>query len=292
MEKTYQLFILFLKSFASLIKLTIRSSFNLKKHKTENKSIYILGNGPSLNNSLSNHRNELISKDLMCVNGFPITDEFVKLKPKYFIVCSPGFYNYTATDYNVTVRKDIINALVKKTNWPLIFFLPRDAQSNHKFLQIIQENKNITIYYFNKTSIEGFQNLKIILYDKGIASPRPHNVMISAILQSLTSGYRHIYILGADHSWLPQISVNHFNEVLINQKHFYDEHKSIPKQMHKNEGKNNRKLHEVLDKFLISFRSYHELDYLSKYRNSEIINLTENSFIDAFKKIKSEDHFG
>ena len=292
MELIYQHTKLLVQTILSLFKVLIKSNFFLEKYKTQEKSLYILGNGPSFNNNLSDYKQVIKTKNLMCVNGFPLTEAFLELKPKYYIICSPGFYNNEAVDYNVNIRKKIINSLVEKTEWPLIFFLPKEARQNQDFIKNIKGNKNIKIYFFNKTAVEAYSGIRNILYSKGIASPRPHNVMISAILQSITIGYKNIYLLGADHSWLPQITVNKENQVLINQKHFYDENESKAKQMHKDEGKNNIKLHEVLDKFKISFQSYHELDKFSKTKNAQIKNLTKDSFIDAFQKIDIKEHFG
>jgi len=95
-----------------------------------------------------------------------------------------------------------------------------------------------------------------------------------------------VYLLGADHSWLTQISVDSDNKVLLNQKHFYDEDSSTAKQMHKNHGKGNRQLHEVLEKFYYSFQAYHLLQSYATTRGTFVANLTQDSFIDAFPKKK------
>jgi hypothetical protein len=99
-------------------------------------------------------------------------------------------------------------------------------------------------------------------------------------------GYEEIFFLGADHSWLPELSVNNNNEVLVNQKHFYDEESSIARQMHKNEGRGNRRIHEVLHKFMLTFAAYHSLNDNAVKKGVKIVNLTEGSFIDAFDKKK------
>jgi len=94
---------------------------------------------------------------------------------------------------------------------------------------------------------------------------------------------KNIYLLGIDHSWLKEISVDKNNNVLINQKHFYDENSSEPKAMHKG-GKNQRALHEVLQKFVYSFKGYFEIKNFANKQNVNIYNCTPGSYVDAFER--------
>ena len=108
----------------------------------------------------------------------------------------------------------------------------------------------------------------------------------------LNCGYSKIYLSGVDHSWLEEVSVDEKNNVLIGQKHFYgSEFKNRSsllsdkkKPVYWDGSGKSRKLHEVLLKFYYAFRSYWELNELSKIYKSKIINLTENSYIDAFER--------
>jgi len=285
MEKLFKLLSALSSSFFTLLKILFRSSLFLKKHKASGNEIFILGTGPSLANQYAEIGDKLISSITMSVNGFPLSDMFEQIKPNYFIVCSPGFYNDQAVDYNVDVRKKIISNLIKKTQWPLTFFIPAKSKKNKSFIQKIESNKNITLSYYNTTPAEGLSGINKFFFKTGLGSPRPHNVLIPSILQSINSGFKKLYLLGADHSWLPLLSVNQKNEVLLNQKHFYDADTSKSRQMHKNEGQGNRHLHEVLEKFQLSFKGYHELNAYAESQRAKIYNLTEGSFIDAFEKI-------
>ena len=51
-------------------------------------------------------------------------------------------------------------------------------------------------------------------FSKGLAMPRPHNVLIPSIMNLAYLGYKELYIVGADHSWLSEITVNENNEAL------------------------------------------------------------------------------
>ena len=92
-----------------------------------------------------------------------------------------------------------------------------------------------------------------------------------------------ISILGADHSWLGEISVNNKNEALVNQKHFYDEQTSTSQPM-QDYITRPRKLHEILRKFYLSFKGYWEINSYAEKKGIQIINSSETSMIDAFPK--------
>ncbi len=97
--------------------------------------------------------------------------------------------------------------------------------------------------------------------------------------------YKVIYIIGADHSWLPEISVNEKNEALINQKHFYDEADSKPEQMNDLISRP-RKLHEIIHKFYLTFKGYWLIKEYASSKNVRIYNASEISTIDAFERKK------
>jgi hypothetical protein len=103
-------------------------------------------------------------------------------------------------------------------------------------------------------------------------------------MNAISIGFKTIYIFGADHSWLKDIEVDNDNNVLVNQKHFYDNDTSKPRPMHK-KGIHNRKLHEVLMKFMLAFAGYHEINDYSRRKGINIYNATTGSYIDAFKRI-------
>ena len=103
---------------------------------------------------------------------------------------------------------------------------------------------------------------------------------------------------GADHSWLQEIFVDDDNEVLLSQKHFYDKQAakqkhyrdmSVAQPMYRGGSAQSRKLHEVLEKFYYTFRSYWTLRKYAESKAIEVINITPNSYIDAFKKAPLRD---
>ena len=87
-----------------------------------------------------------------------------------------------------------------------------------------------------------------------------------------------------EHSWLESLSVDKNNNILLENKHFYDK-KEVKREEFKKWNGDKYKLHEVLYDFGRMFESYWEIRDYIRDKNIEIINKSPNSFIDAFKKV-------
>ena len=276
-----------ISSFLSLFKILLRSKLAVGQHQTKDDVCIILGNGPSLKTALEDYGGRLAGKNLLCVNRFPDTKAFEQLKPRYFLITSKEYWEPGSIKKHQDIRDNIIKALVEKTSWPLTFFLPVASKNNQTFLTYIRSNSNIDISFFNTTPVEGLKNISHFYMRKGWGMPRPHNVLIPCIFNAVNAGFKEIYILGADHSWLPLISVNDENVALVNQKHFYDEGNTKSESMHRHSRP--RRLHEILEKFMLSFKAYFELKDYAETKGVKIYNCTPGSFIDAFERKNIEN---
>ena len=273
----------FLSSLFTFLKILIRSNlFIAKVAPVEYKSCIILGNGPSLKNVLSEHLSSLSSQILWTVNKFPATEYYTVLKPAYFLFVASGYYKSESIKHEQDTRDEIIDALITKTTWNIIVFCPNESKRYPSFISRLNSNKFIKIVFFNKTPVEGLEIFNNFFYRFAWGMPRPHNVLIPAIIQAINMGYKEINVVGADHSWLPLISVNYKNEALINQQHFYQDKEGSNGKMYRNSVP--RRLHEILEKLMLSFRSYFELENYAKSRGINIYNCTPNSFIDSFER--------
>ncbi|MDE7407183.1 MAG: hypothetical protein K2M76_02080, partial [Muribaculaceae bacterium] len=150
---------------------------------------------------------------------------------------------------------------------------------------MMQNNPIITLHIYNTTPIEGFPALTNALYRRGLGVPRPHNVLIPSIAMALRMPFKKVYIAGADHSWLPEISVTDDNEVLMHQKHFYDQNTSKADTV-KQENLNAARLHTILYHMHVAFKAYFTLKDFATSLGKEVINITPGSFIDAFPRQK------
>ena len=178
-----------------------------------------MGNGPSLSATIQDGKDFFNDKLLFSVNFAAKSPYFTELKPNFHIMADPAFFAESK-------HYGIFETMASKIQWPLTLFLPTSAKkikSWQKYKQKLESNPNIRIAYFNMTKINGSLCFIDVATMKGWGGPAPRNVMIPAIILSMRMQCPNIYLAGADHSWLKDISVNEKNEVLLNDKHFYDQ---------------------------------------------------------------------
>lgn len=239
--------------------------------RATDKRLIILGNGPSLRRNIDEDMQILTSTDCMAVNFAANAPEFALLKPRYYLMADPHFFSRPITDPNVESLIKNISA----ADWDMTLLLPAGCK-----LEI--DRPNITTEHFNPTGVEGFEWFAHRAYRAGLGMPRPRNVLIPAIMAGIALGYKQINLLGADHSWLTTLSVDNDNTVVTVQPHFYkdnNEEKQRVKSVYADV-----RLHDILLSFHLAFKSYHAIARYAARRGVEIINSTDNSFIDAFKR--------
>ncbi|MCR9253056.1 MAG: hypothetical protein NXI20_21770 [bacterium] len=277
----------------SVFRILVLSKFNPKIPKSTFDECVILGNGPSLKNQLEN-RSFLSNKSKIAVNYFARTDEFTEIKPDIYVICSPEYFTAEKKKDYRDQRIITLNAIAEKTTWPMFFVVPALAKKNREWRKPLEQNKNVHIIYMNTTPVEGFNASNNFFFRKLLGMPRPHNVLVPSVWLAINIGFKKIYLAGADHSWLPEVWVTEENEVLLSQKHFYDKqttsqtsdiNKPTPKPMFKGTSEEKRKLHEVLEKFYLSFKSYWVLRSFADNKKVDVYNITKGSFIDAFDRL-------
>ncbi|MDE7346920.1 MAG: hypothetical protein K2N48_09325 [Muribaculaceae bacterium] len=247
-----------------------------------NGRLIIMGNGPSLRDTIASHSAVLKAADTLAVNFAANAETYRDLKPNLYVLADPHFFmNGTdgkSSDPNVVRLWDNIAA----TDWPMTLYVPCKA----KLPEEVSANINIAVKRYNLTPGEGLHGPVHWLYRKGLAMPRPRNVLIASIMIALREGYREIYIVGADHTWSRDLWVDEKNRVISVQKHFYkDNDKEFERVAQEYAGYH---LHDILNSLTIAFRSYHQIaDYASTI-GAKIINCTPGSFIDAFPRAQLE----
>ncbi len=263
---------------ASFGKVMLLSGKPSRPGAPKKEKLIIMGTGPSLKDAMENHADVLDASHTLAVNYTANTDVFRQLKPNLYVLADPHFFDVDSagnpSDPIVARLWDNIAA----TDWKMTLYVPCKA----KIPDSIKKNDNITLKKYNLTPGEGLKGPVHWLYSKGLAMPRPRNVLIASIMVALRDGYRDIYLVGADHSWSKDLRVDEDNHVVYVLNHFYKdsdkEHKRVDKLYE------NYKLHEILDSLRIAFRSYHQiLSYASK-TGARITNCTPGSFIDAFPR--------
>lgn len=258
----------------SLVKIVIlsRCTGRYKKLHTSCKELIILGNGPSLRGLLDRHHGFIEGKDLMAVNFFSTSTDYTRLRPNLYLLMDPAFFNDKATCDKVFVP------MVERTDWEMTLFIPTYARKIKGWQTIVTQNTHISILYFNPTPVEGPKWFRHLCYNMRLGMPRPRNVLVACCMTALQLPYSNIYLAGADHSWMKEIWVDENNVVQEDRAHFYDKGKTTHVT-------SPHKLHELVGSMAVAFRSYHFVEAYSKSLKKKIINITNGSYIDAFKRL-------
>ena len=283
LEQLFKIFLLFINSVLSFLKILIRSKLILTYKKSEQVSCIILGNGPSINQTLLVSSEVISNYTLFCVNHFPNTPYFEQLQPSYFVLLAKEYFDDSVKEEYKTNATILFRNLVEKTTWELQVFVPYSVHHKKEKLNYLASNPLLQINYFNDTPVEGLKKVNHFFFARNWGMPRPHNVLIPSLMLAINIGFKEIFVVGADHSWLEELTVNENNEALLHQKHFYDEDSSKPEYMYR-QGKRPRKLHEILEKFMLSFRAYFTIKDYSESKKVQIWNATPKSYIDAFER--------
>jgi hypothetical protein len=263
----------------------------LEKVFKNNNSICVIGNGPSLNEVFDKYSWFIDCKDIMCVNNFAFSENYQKLKPKYYLLLDPGYFVDSASERCVVHRDNLHKQLNKNTSWEMYLLLPLSCKNTKCILNKI-DNNNIKIIYFNATRICGFKKIAHYLFKHNWGMPRAQNVLVAAIFVSINIGYEYIYLLGADHSWVKNIGVDGHNFVVSVREHFYDNKTEVSQRFEKPDRRGEFfTMYELLKAFSLMFKGYMELRDYAVSRGVNIYNATKNSNIDAFERIEINDDY-
>lgn len=246
--------------------------------ESKHSRLIVMGNGPSLRDTIRDHGQILATSDSLAVNFAANAETFKILRPKLYVLADPHFF---ATDANGVSSDSNVNALwerIGEVDWDMTLYLP----CREKIPTLVKNNSHILIKRYNLTPGEGLKKPVHWLYRCGLAMPRPRNVLIASIMVALREGYRDIAIVGADHTWSRDLWVDDKNRVISVQKHFYkDNEKEFERVAKEYEGYH---LHDILNSLTIAFRSYHMISAYAAALDARIVNCTPGSFIDAFPR--------
>jgi hypothetical protein len=243
----------------------------------------VLGNGPSLSDSLTTFNFSERNSSLLVVNNFAVDKIFLKFKPDYYVLLDPSYKNDSK-------RSDIEQTwdAISRVDWGMTLFVPNSFGISFVSNKLMN-NKKIKIIFYNYVIFQGYKGISYFLYKKGLASPQFYNVLGASIFIALLIGYKKIYVFGADHSWFKDLVVNENNEVCRKDIHFYDKNKQLElTKVVNNIDKKSIKLSSFFMTMSIVFRSYEILNEFSLYLNSVIVNKSSESFIDAFSRSKQK----
>ncbi|MBO4994457.1 MAG: DUF115 domain-containing protein [Muribaculaceae bacterium] len=242
--------------------------------RPENDSIIIMGNGPSLSDTIATYGDVLRTHTTLAVNYAANAEEFFDLKPRYYVMVDPAFFDPNPGENLKRLRE----TFAKRVDWPMTIFVPAVNRGSFD----LQGNPNVTVRTINSVGLEGFGWFERMAYGRRWGTPRPRNVLIPSIMVAIWLGFKKIYLVGADHSWMRTLEVNEQNEVVSVQPHFYKDNESARKwnaAIFKTV-----RLHEVVHSYYVAFKAYFSIKKFADSKNVMIYNSTPGSFIDAFPR--------
>lgn len=268
-------------SFYWLFKITIHSyqfkyinrinNIGLKNKTTD---LFILGNGKSLNKEFQTLQGQF--KDYMVVNRYVLSDTYKTFRPAHYVIIDPHFFY---TDEGISILKKIKD----DTSWALNLYIPSWKKIQKQVENLFLNDTYISVIPLNMMAFEGFDKFKTILYRYNLSCPKATNVLVAAIYIGICLRYKSIKLYGVEHSWTKLLSINENNEVCLENPHFFDKG-SISKKTWYQLFNQKFKLYEVLEMYASMFKSYIELNEFAKKEKVQIINMTKDSFIDAFRR--------
>ena len=261
------------ETLAGIIKIALLSRCVSQSHRDDG-AIVVLGNGPSLNQPLAESADFLRRHKKLAVNFAANTPQFFDLRPEYYVLADPHFFNSDAPNVR-TLWQNLARA-----DWQIVLYVPRSVRR----LPFGCNNPNIIVERYNLTPVEGFRAFRHAAYRARLGMPRPRNVLIPSLMLAIAAGFKEIYIAGADHSWMKTIAVDDDNNVVSVQPHFYTD--SQGEQQRIRTEYLNYPLHKIIHSFYIAFRSYFIIRDYADARGVTIWNITPGSFIDAFPRRK------
>lgn len=263
----------------SIVKIALKSRpCDTPPQADEGDELVILGNGPSLNDTMASQAEFLKARRLLAVNFAANTPIFSELRPCYYMLTDPVFFTRMELENVQTLWRNFAETVT----WDMTLFIPTNVKRQGEWFDKLKDNKHITISTYNMTPVEGLPWFENMAYSHGWGMPRPRNVLIPSIMQGIAMRYHTIYLAGADHSWLKTLSVDDDNRVVSIQPHFYKEDKKEEERIKVDYM--NIPLHSVLESMYIAFRTYHTIRRYADTRHCRIINITPGSFIDAFPR--------
>lgn len=278
LKKLYNSTVQLCNTSVSLLSVIIFSSFkcnrilNSIKQGVTSTDCVVLGNGPSLKECLYNHVDVLSQKDLIAVNNFCFSEYFMILKPKYYILADPQFFDCDYSNEAVKLQEDFLRE-IDKTNWRLLLFLPYQTRKS-TFVEKISRHEFIKIVYYNITPINCFTSIEYWLFNHNLGMPRAQNVACAAAFVMINLGYHNIYMLGIDHSWLKNFYINENNEIIFGDHHFYGN----------SEIKCGFSMGEWLLQLSITFNTHQRIHDYALKKGTKIYNSTYDSYVDSYER--------
>lgn len=259
--------------------------YPLPKLQPQGDKLIIIGNGPSLNQSMKLSGDIICSTPCVMVNFSARTPLFEQIKPKYYVMVDPGFIENKKLSSSINA---LVDDICNKTSWPMTIVMPDSLKTWNACIDL-RMNKNITVLFYNNRWRNVQKDLLFEAWDNNTVNPPAQTVLNTAIWLSIYCGYKETYLIGADTSFIQDIYVGQKDNVLYTiDRHFYDNQEVCPQDI--DPKKNGRPfgmtMEQLLDAVHTMYEDYKTLKAYADWKGVKIYNASEYSMIDCFERKK------
>lgn len=280
LESLKSYFSTILGTLLSIPKMILMSRLLPKYPEIQVKNAAILGNGPSLNDSLQKDFQFIKDTEIYCVNNFAAYPIFEELKPQNYVLLDPAFYQYSPSNNSHKIVEKTIHSF-EKTKWKMNLFLPQSAKKSY-LVETLSKNHFIQLNYFNYTILNGFPWWNHLFFNWNLGMPQCQNILAAALFIAIQRNHSTIYLFGGDHSWHEELRLED-NELITSEKHFYQKNGHTGKISDYPETVN--RVYKIFQSWSKAFYSYEALANYAISKNIHVLNASTKSYIDTFKKI-------
>lgn len=257
---------------------------NYIKKEFHSKDLVVLVNGPSLKDSIHKiiSNKEYEKNDLITVNFMVNDDTFYVIKPKCLVISDYTLFHLSIGNEEKVVS--FFDSINNKVNWELTIYV---TYSLYKDKQWRAQFRNPMVKLIPIHSVESPDSITASywLHRLGWLGANYGSVLHHAIYVGMLSGYKKIYLYGADHTFFDGLCVDDENRVCRKISHFYDDETEIRPIYHIYTGERKPyKMSYFLMEYQRVFLGHDILRYIADRLNVKIINKTPVSLIDSYER--------
>jgi len=247
------------------------------------RRLVILGNGPSLVSGIDAGRAE--GGHLLGVNTFANTELFARLRPVHYVIADLAFWDLRGPEGLRRKAQQLWDRIGELTSWPMTIYLPSGARSFRESYASAAANPNVKFCYFSaRRALSRHGRTLHGVFARNLLMPNPQNVLIAAVYVGIQLGYGQLALLGADHDWVTQISVDAQSRLCLRDPHFSRDDADTAKPWIDIFGRQYR-VHEVMGIMQDVFKAHDDLAAYARARGIRVVNETSTSLIDAYPKV-------
>lgn len=277
-----------IESIVTLLRILVQSRWPPPLPPRRQPVCSVLGNGPSLTDTLQNHLTFLAQTELVCVNNFAHSPYFAQLRPQNYVIVDPNYFVFHEQSTDRPDIRQTIDAFRTAVDWPMTLYVPRFAKGSYVIRTIQGGNPNIQVVFTNYSVARGFRWLRHWLYRTGWGMMQSQTVIVAALFFMINRRFDVIYLFGADQSWHEQIRISEGNQVLMQQLHFYEQGKDVAYEPIYSD-KHRTRTDSMANQFLSLHKAFRGYEVLRDYADSvgvRIFNASSKSYIDALERVQ------